>query len=179
MKKLSRPMMKHRQITRKPAPSRESGFTLIEIAVSLGILLILATMAVPSLLNGVIRNQIKESLALADIATRGVSTVYAGTGEMPADNIAAHIPEAKKIISNLISAITIDNGAVTLTYGNNASSNLRGKHLTLRPAVVADTPQVPIAWVCATKKVPDGMTVKGQDLTDIKPAWLPIECRQL
>ena len=179
MKKLSRPMMNPGQIANKPALSHQCGFTLIEIAVSLGILLILATMAVPSLLNGVIRNQIKESLALADIATRGVSTVYAGSGEMPADNLAAHIPEANKIISNLISAITINNGAVTITYGNNASSNLRGKHLTLRPAVVADTPQVPIAWVCATKKVPDGMTVKGQDLTDIKPAWLPIECRQL
>ena len=69
MKKLSRLMMKHRQIANKPALSHQCGFTLIEIAVSLGILLILATMAVPSLLNGVIRNQVKESLALADIAT--------------------------------------------------------------------------------------------------------------
>ena len=179
MNKLSLPTINPSPIGNEPARAHQYGFTLIEIAVSLGILLILATMAVPSLINGVIRNQIKESLALADIATRGVSTVYAGTGEMPADNLAAHIPEANKIISNLISAITITNGAVTVTYGNNASSNLRGKHLTLRPAVVADTPQVPIAWVCAAKKVPDGMTVKGQDQTDIKPAWLPIECRQL
>lgn len=179
MKKFSPSMRSLGQIANKPALSHQCGFTLIEIAVSLGILLILVTMAVPSLLNGVIRNQIKESLTLADIATRGVSTVYAGMGEMPADNLAAHIPEANKVISNLISAITINNGAVTITYGNNASSNLRGKHLTLRPAVVADTPQVPIAWVCAAKKVPNGMTVKGLDLTDIKPEWLPIECRQL
>lgn len=160
-------------------PPANDGFSLIEIAVALGILVILATMAVPSLLDGVIRNQIKESMPLTELAKNGVGLIYAGTGELPANNLAAGIPEANKIISNLVSAITIDNGAITITYGNNASSNIRGKRLTLRPAVVADTPQVPIAWICAAKKVPDGMTVKGQDLTDIKPAWLPIDCRQL
>ena len=153
------------------------GFTLLEICIAVAILAILATMAVPNLLDSYMRTQVKESLALSDLAKRGVGVVYAGTGEMPVNNTAAGIPEANKIISNLISAINVDNGAITLTFGNNAASNLKGKRLTLRPAIVADTPQIPIAWVCAAKRIPDGMTVKGQDLTDIKPAWLPIECR--
>jgi len=154
-----------------------SGFTLLEVAIVLAILAILAAMAVPNLLDSSMRTQVKESLALADLAKKGVSVAYAGTGEMPSNNAAAGIPDANKIISNMISAINVDNGAITLTYGNNASSNLKGKRLTLRPAIVADAPQVPIAWVCASKHTPDGMTVKGQDLTDIKPAWIPIECR--
>lgn len=153
-----------------------SGFTLIEMMVVIAILAILATMAVPSLLNSAIRAQVKESLTFADLAKKGVGAVYAGTGEMPANNAAAAIPEANKLISNFISAVNVDNGAVTMTYGNNAHSSLKGMRITIRPAIVADTPSVPIAWVCANKRVPDGMTIKGQDLSNLKPQWLPSEC---
>jgi type IV pilus assembly protein PilA len=66
---------------------------------------------------------------------------------------------------------------VVLTYGNNASKNLDGKKLTIRPAVVKDTPAVPIAWLCAQVSVPAGMEVMGTDVTDIKASWLPIDCR--
>ena len=68
-------------------------------------------------------------------------------------------------------------GAVTLTFGNNAASALQGKRVTVRPAVVADQPVVPIAWLCHAVPVPKGMEVRGKDETDIPPAFLPVECR--
>jgi hypothetical protein len=39
-------------------------------------------------------------------------------------------------------------GAIDITFGNKANGNLKGKILTLRPAVVDDAPVVPITWVC-------------------------------
>ena len=49
--------------------------------------------------------------------------------------------------------------------------------MTLRPAVVADQPLVPIAWICHDLPVPNGMEIRGKDETDIQNSFLPIECR--
>jgi len=54
---------------------------------------------------------------------------------------------------------------------------LTGRVLTLRPAVVEDTPVVPIAWVCGFAAVPDGMAVRGENRTDIAASLLPVNCR--
>ena len=102
---------------------------------------------------------------------------WTGTGEMPADNAAAGIPPRDKIIGNLVKDVNVDGGAITLTFGNNASKLLEGKRVTLRPAVVADQPLVPIAWICHDLPVPNGMEIRGKDETDIQNSFLPIECR--
>jgi len=49
--------------------------------------------------------------------------------------------------------------------------------LTLRPAVVADAPVVPVAWVCGNSTAPDKMTVQGENRTDIPMTFLPFKCR--
>jgi type IV pilus assembly protein PilA len=43
--------------------------------------------------------------------------------------------------------------------------------------VVEDAPVVPVAWVCGAAEAPEKMTVMGQNLTDIRPGLLPLECR--
>jgi type IV pilus assembly protein PilA len=43
--------------------------------------------------------------------------------------------------------------------------------------VVADAPAVPIAWVCGNASVPDKMTVKGVNRTDVPAGYLPLKCR--
>jgi type IV pilus assembly protein PilA len=96
---------------------------------------------------------------------------------LPDDNKEAGLPAADKIVSNLVSAVQIDKGAVNITFGNRANSSIKGKILTLRPAVVADAPIVPVAWVCGNAPPPDKMTVKGQNKTDVPPLYLPFKCR--
>ena len=157
----------------KPAP----GFTMIEMMLVLGVIAVLALMAAPSYMEKIVRDQILEAMPLADIAKRPVAAAWAAGEPLPDDNKAAGLPAADKIVSNLVSSVQVDKGAVQITFGNRANSAIRGKTLSLRPAVVADAPIVPVAWVCGNAPLPDRMTVKGQNKTDVPPLYLPFKCR--
>ncbi|MBL8519362.1 MAG: pilin [Betaproteobacteria bacterium] len=154
-----------------------TGFTLIELVMVISIVAVLALMALPSIYGQTARNQIKESIPLMDLVKRGVANAYYANREMPADNAAARVPAADKIVGNYVSAVTVKDGAVTMTFGNSVTARLKGKKLTVRPAVVQDEPSVPIAWVCAKKAVPEKMTAMGSDETNIDGEALPIDCR--
>jgi len=143
----------------------------------LGIIAILALMAAPSYLEKIIRDQIVEALPLADIAKAPVAAAWAAGVPLPADNKAAGLPPADKIVSNLVSSVQVDQGAIQVVFGNRANSAIRGKTLSLRPAVVADAPIVPVAWVCGNAPPPEKMTVKGMNKTDVPPIYLPFKCR--
>ena len=147
------------------------------MAIVLGIIAILAMMAAPSYLEKIIRDQIVEALPLADIAKAPVAAAWAAGVPLPDDNKAAGLPAADKIVGNLVTSVEVDHGAIHVTFGNRANSAIRGKVLTLRPAVVADAPVVPVAWVCGNAPPPDKMTVKGVNRTDVPPLYLPFKCR--
>jgi type IV pilus assembly protein PilA len=95
----------------------------------------------------------------------------------PADNAAAGLPVAEKIVNNYISSVSIRAGAIDITFGNHAQGAIRGKILTLRPAVVEDAPIVPVTWVCGYATAPEKMTLKGENKTNLPPGWLPLKCR--
>jgi type IV pilus assembly protein PilA len=158
-------------------PARKSGFSIVEMVFVLGVLGILLAMAIPAMQGMALRRQVVDSLALAKIAEAGVQARWSASNKMPTNNADAGIPLPEKIISNTVSRIDVSDGAVTLTFGNNAGKALHGKKLTLRPAVVVDTPMVPIAWICNNVAVPNGMQVRGENATDVPSEWLPVECR--
>jgi type IV pilus assembly protein PilA len=157
--------------------AREHGFTWIELLLVLAVAAILALMSIPAMHEGAVRKQVKEGMALADVAKPAVQAAWGLTGEMPADNKAAGLPEPEKIIGSQVKSVSVQDGAITLVFGNNASKVLHGRRLTLRPAVVPDEPLVPIAWLCHAATVPKGMEVKGRDQTDLSSDSLPVECR--
>ena len=160
-----------------PAAGRARGFTLLEMAMVLAVIAILALMAAPSYLEKIIRDQIVEALPLADIAKAPVAASWALTQTFPADNAASGLPSADKIVSNYVASVTVQNGAIHIVFGNKANNQIAGKTLTLRPAVVEDAPIVPVAWICGTATTPDKMTVKGVNKTDIPFNQLPLKCR--
>lgn len=155
------------------------GFTLVEVMVAVSIIAILAMIAVPSIQDRIVREQVVEAAKLADVAKSRIADYWRANNEMPADNAAADIPAPDKIIGNFVSAVTVEAGAVHITFGNSANGAIKGHTLTLRPAVVADTPVVPPAWICAAGRVPAKMEVQGKDRTDIENRFLPTNCRQL
>ena len=156
---------------------RNRGFTLLELMVVIGIVAILALLAIPTYQDKFIRDQIAEALPLADIAKPPVALSWAMLQNFPADNAAAGLPVADKIVNNYISSVAVEGGAVNITFGNKANVAIRGKILTLRPAVVVDAPVVPVTWVCGYATAPEKMTIKGENRTNIPPGWLPIRCR--
>lgn len=153
------------------------GFTLIEVMVAMAVVAILAMMAVPSFQDRIIRAQVVEGMELAALAKKAVAAHYAGTSELPEDNEEASLPPPDRIVGTRVSRVAVEEGAIVITFGNQANGSLAGKKLSLRPAVVEGYPQVPIAWICAAAAVPAKMTVHGTDHTDIPPAQLPLECR--
>ena len=153
------------------------GFTLIELMVVLAVVAILAMIAVPNLQDRVVRDQIVEAAKLADVAKDPVALAWKLTRSLPADNTAAGLPAPERIVSNLVSAVAVENGAVHLTFGNRANATLRGKTLSFRPAVVDDAQVVPVAWVCAAASAPPPMTIHGSNRTDLPARYLPLNCR--
>lgn len=154
------------------------GFTLLEMAVVLAIIALLALMAVPSYMEKFVKDQVVEALPLADLAKGPVAASWSATQIVPDNNDGAGLPPADKIVSNLVRSVLIQNGAIHITFGNRASSAIKDKVLTLRPAVVADAPVVPVAWVCGNAAAPDKMTVKGENKTNVEAKFLPLKCRQ-
>ena len=149
----------------------------MEVMIALAIVAILATLAIPSMQTSIVRDQIVTAVPIANLAKKPVEVMWAATQILPADNAAAALPPASKIVSNHVRAVTVQDGAIHITFGNNAHGMIMGKVLTLRPAVVDDTPVVPIAWVCGFATTPEKMTVKGDNHTDVPINVLPFNCK--
>ena len=153
------------------------GFTMIEMMMVLVVIAVLALMAAPSYMEKIIRDQIIEAMPLADLAKAPVAFAWAAGVPFPDDNNAAGLPAADKIVSNLVSAVQIEKGAVNITFGNRANNQIVGKVLSIRPAVVEDSPIVPITWLCGFAPTPGKMSAKGMNKTTIPANQLPLRCR--
>ena len=151
---------------------------MIELMVVVGIIAILALMTLPSYLDKFVRDQIIESMTVADVAKGPISLSWGMSQSMPVDNAAAGLPAPDKIVGNFVSSVSIASGAIHVTFGNRANGAVKGKVLTLRPAIVADAPIVPIAWICGYAATPDKMTAIGANRTDVPAAFLPFNCRK-
>lgn len=150
---------------------------MLEMMAVVAVIAILAALALPSYMGRIVRQQIEASYPLADVAKKNIAASWAATHTLPADNAAAGLPQADKMVGNYVSALEVKDGAINLTFGNSAHSAIKGKVLTMRPAVIEDAPVVPVAWVCAKALAPDKMTLKGIDQTTIPDTNLPLDCR--
>ena len=157
--------------------SQHSGFTLIEMLMVVAVLAILALLALPSYQGKVVRDQIVEGSALANLAKGPIAAQWSATKALPVDNASIALPQADKIVNNFVSAVAVLDGAIHITYGNRANGNLKNKILTLRPAVVTDAPVVPVTWVCGFASAPNKMTAMGDNKTTISKEYLPLNCR--
>lgn len=161
----------------KQLKSKLFGFSLIEMMVVVAILGILAMVAIPSSMSKIIREQITAAMPLADIAKAPIAAAWSISQVMLADNAEADLPNPDKVVSNFISALEIDNGAIHMTFGNKAHPQIKDKVLSLRPAVIEESKVVPVTWVCGHAKAPENMTVKGENRTNISSEFLPQLCR--
>jgi type IV pilus assembly protein PilA len=159
--------------TRKVA----AGFTAIEMMVVVAIIGILAMIAIPSSIGRIVKEQVVAAMPLANTAKGPIEYAWAALRTFPADNKEAGLPAADKIVSNFVSEVAVEHGVIHMTFGNKAHPQIKGKILSIRPAVIEESSIVPIAWVCGNAKAPDKMVVKGENRTNVSEDYLPYLCR--
>ena len=145
--------------------------------VVIAVIAILALIALPGVPDKFVRDQIVDAVKLADVAKIPVAASWTLSATLPVDNVAAGLPAADQIVNNYISSVSIESGAIQITFGNHANGNISGKVLTFRPGVVEGTPIVPVAWVCGNAEPPKNMTAKGLNKTSVATQYLPFNCR--
>ena len=155
----------------------KQGFTLIEMMLVIAIVSIMATMAIPTYQNVIIRAQINEAMALTDELTKIISAHYKIKKEFIIDNDAVNVPAPEHLIGNYVTEIRIDSGAINITLGNRINAHVKEKVLTLRPVIVIDNPKSPISWVCGYAEAVDGMEAIGINNTTVPSIYLSYNCR--
>ncbi len=156
---------------------RAAGFTLIEMMTVLVILGILLSIAIPSYVLPLAREQVDESLELVGKLKGHVEVYYVMNGKLPFTAEEAGLPPAGKILGNYLKGVDYQNGAFHLKFGNKAVPLLQDKIITVRAITVPGSPASPMSWVCGYSPVPTGMTAGDHDHSSVPAKYLPVKCR--
>ena len=113
---------------------RHGGFTLIELMIVVAIIAILASLAVSAYQTYTVRAQVAEGLNFAVGAKVPVVESFNNTGIPPADLDAAGMPAlATDIQGSYVSSVSISDGRIDVTFGNNVHQDAFGDTLSLTP----------------------------------------------
>ena len=153
------------------------GFTLIEMMVVLGIIAIVALIAMPSPDPTFARRQVQESMLLVEDYKSLVDFYYKSTQAFLKDNKEAGIPPSDKLLGNYVDRIELIEGGFHLHFGNKAHMSIKDKTLSIRPIVVSGSPASPISWACGNANIPKGMEAVGKNQTNLELKDLPLICR--
>ena len=157
--------------------TEQNGFSLLEMMVVMAVMGILAMTAIPSYMHQIVRRQIIDAVPLAEIAKTPIAASWVMAQVFPPDNAGAGLPAADLVVSTHIKSLSVQDGAIQITFGNSANVMIKDKLLTLRPAVVEGAPIVPVSWVCGYAAGPGKMTIRGENKTNIPSEYLPVNCR--
>ena len=157
--------------------NKKNGFSVIEMMVVVAIIAILAMIAIPSSMGRIVKEQVIAAMPLADIAKEPIAAAWKATKTLPVNNEEAGLPAPEKVVSNFVSSLKVQDGVIHMTFGNKSHPQIKGKILSIRPAVIEESQVVPIAWVCGNAKAPEQMTIKGENKTNVSADYLPLACR--
>ncbi|MDJ0760224.1 MAG: pilin [Woeseiaceae bacterium] len=142
---------------------KQQGFTLIELMIVVAIIGILAAIAIPAYQDYTIRAQVSEGLNLSGGAKTAVAEFFQDSGALPGNNAQAGLSAATDITGKYVTQVVVNNGAISVTYGDEANSNITNAILTLTPDTSGGGS---VEWDCA-----------GGNILSTNAKWLPAACR--
>lgn len=155
-----------------------AGFTFIELILVVGIIGVLAAVALPAYQDYTTRARIAEAMTLAGEAQRAVVEYYDRWGRLPLNNAAAGLPRPEAYRGRVVTGITVNSGVVEVAVAWQEGGSGKGR-IYLRPAVNKAYPTGPLAWLCNnTGRLGEGFEAVGsvgQDMVAAK--FLPGSCR--
>ncbi len=133
----------------------QQGFTLIELMIVVAIIGILAAIAIPAYQDYTIRSQVSEGMSLAAAAKSAVAETFLNSGEAPADRTEAGMSAlATDTSGKYVTGVEVEDGVITVTYGNEANQQIDTETLTLTPYESVD---LSVVWRCGNAPVPQGV----------------------
>jgi Pilin (bacterial filament)/Protein of unknown function (DUF2628) len=134
----------------------------------------LAAIAIPAYQTYTIRTQIAEGLTLSRSIEEAVAVAYSRNRTWPQEMTA--VSSSLPVTGHYVADITVDNGTISIHYGNQANSLIADRVLSLRPAVAGNQ----IRWGCGYADVgggDPGTGASGIGMTTIAKRFLPQVCR--
>lgn len=143
----------------------QTGFSLIELMIVIGIIGILAVAALPAYQNYVARAQVAEGIMLAGSMKSYVEEAYADKGSLPLDLNIKQLASDDNKVGNYVKIVRIeDNGTIVAAISNQAAVPVKNTEIHLTPsfAQTGSTKGITI-WSC-------GGTMDTH--------FLPVSCKQ-
>jgi type IV pilus assembly protein PilA len=131
---------------------KQAGFTLIELMIVVAIIGILSSIAISSYQTYTIKAQVTEGLNLAGNAKTPIVDSFLTTGEAPANREKAGLtPNPSDTFGKYVKAVTIENGRIDVTFGNDANTIINDAMLSLTPY---ETDDGSVVWRCGQHIAP-------------------------
>lgn len=137
----------------------KDGFTLIELMITVGIIGVLAVIALPAYQDYVIKAQISEGLLLAEGIKVDVAAFYAETGDLTLwDPRGSQAFAYSALQGKYVSSATVNfGGNIVVRYGNEVNQKIDGYALSIMPVTEGNNLQ----WHCMAPGWPLKYVPKG------------------
>ena len=128
---------------------RFSGFVVLELMQVIGIIGILAAVAIPAYSDYLQRAHVSEGLSLAQALKPAITDYYRYHGRFPADNSAAAVAVPQAWQGHSVEKIWIDEGKIKISYQNLSLDGM----LILSPQINSAYPLLISHWQCHAEQI--------------------------
>ena len=132
----------------EPPPPKGTLWMLMLIPIAVGMLGIIAAIAIPAYQDYTVRVQAMEGVSISDDARAHVESFYKQNKRYPNDNAEATLPAGEQITGKYVSKVEVDNGKVVVYFDDvRANRMIAGGYLVFRPSQNGDL----LRWECKSE----------------------------